>query len=176
MCQVTAGNRTVTDVVYAAPIAGVDAILGLDTLRELGLELSIGGVNVVSGACAPLSVALLLNGFAASTRQVMCLCPRDLKLWYLVSLTVGQGSTSCQLVDQLSARCAKSDCLFVARTLVPAGKCCCVVRVMNTTDVSRHVKHGEVLAEAEEVSVVNDAPIEDRTARRLSRLVSSCEM
>ena len=179
LCQVTVGGRTVTDAVYAAPIAGVEAILGLDTLRELGLELNVGGVNVLSGASVPVIRRLRVPQIRRVSAAEDVVIPARSEAIVPGSVKGGQHSEHFLMIGQRSKPTSNS--LFVARTLIAECQSTCAVRVMNPADEPRHIWKGEVLAEAEEVTLVSgDTVTEPRqpyasAEKNVCRLVSNSD-
>ena len=127
LCNVCVGDNTVLEAVYAAPIED-EAILGLDTLRALGLNLSVAGVSVEGRAPVRRFTAPCVRHVKLSKE---CIIPARSEVTVHGQLE-GPQLKHCALVSAGSKEvCGK---LMVGKCLVQSGKNVCPVRLMNLSE------------------------------------------
>ena len=149
LCNLTMGDKTVLEAAYVAPVED-EAILGLDTLRALGLNLSIAGVSVEG---------------RAPVRRVTAPCVRLVKVSkdYIIparsEMTVhgqleGPQLKHCALVSAGGAE--ECDKIMVDKCLVQSNKNVCPIRLMNLSEEDISLSAGQYIGEAEEVDLLSN--------------------
>ncbi len=149
LCNLTIGDKTVVEAVYVAPVED-EAILGLDTLRALGLNLSLAGVSVEG---------------RAHVRRVTAPCVRRVKVSrdYIIparsEMTVqgqleGPQLKHCALVSAGGAE--KCDKIMIGKCLVQSNTNVCPVRLLNLSEEDITLSAGQYIGEAEEVDLLSN--------------------
>ena len=151
LCEVQVNGRIVVDAVYAAPIKD-EAILGLETLAAMGMQLSVAGITVDVGR-RPSRYR------SPSSRQVRrvavatdCEVPPHAEA-VIPGVVRGKASTKCLMIGPRSGRYVR-DSLCVGRTVAKTQGGQCAVRVLNPSDNVYRLKAGQVIAEGEEVEAL----------------------
>ena len=119
LCEVQVNGRIVVDAVYAAPIKD-EAILGLETLAAMGMQLSVAGITVVTGR-RPDSCR------SPSSRQVRrvavatdCEVPPHAEA-VIPGVVRGKNSSQCLMIGPRSGQYVR-DSVFVLVVLWPERK------------------------------------------------------
>lgn len=159
LCKVTVAERCVLEAVYAAPIADT-AIMGLETMKALGLDLSVAGVRLL-----PSQPSLIRRTQVQTVRRVVASTSYDVPAR---SEMVVQGNIRGELPSDtvMISPCSnqgRKRAIYAARSLVTADNGTGLVRVMNMGDTVRRIRQGETIAEAEAVVLVSNQAKDETT-------------
>ena len=127
LCNLSIGDKTVVEAVYVAPVED-EAILGLDTLRALGLNLSIAGVSVEGRAPVCQVTAPCVHRVKVSKDYII---PARSEISVHGQLE-GPQLKHCALVSAGSAEVC--DKLMVGKCLTQSDENVCPVRFMNLSE------------------------------------------
>jgi hypothetical protein len=154
------------------------AIIGTPALEALGCYMTVAGVEVMSRReCAKarqVGVARVARVRVLETTTI----PRRSEQLVLASTDSKLSGRTVMLAPQTNAE-GVPDCLLVARSVTTPEKGRVVVRVCNTSDEPAVIRANQVLAEAQEVQVVETTPVQEESHELPEHLVvlwrTACE-
>jgi transposase InsO family protein len=154
------------------------AIIGTPALEALGCYMTVAGVEVMSRReCAKarqVGVARVARVRVLETTTI----PRRSEQLVLARTDSKLSGRTVMLAPQTNAE-GVPDCLLVARSVTKPEKGRVVVRVCNTSDEPAVIRANQVLAEAQEVQVVETTPVQEESHELPEHLVvlwrTACE-
>jgi hypothetical protein len=154
------------------------AIIGTPALEALGCYMTVAGVEVMSRReCAKarqVGVARVTRVRVLETTTI----PRRSEQLVLARTDSKLSGRTMMLAPQMNAE-GVPDCLLVAQSVTTPEKGRVVVRVCNTSDEPAVIRANQVLAEAQEVQVVETTPVQEESHELPEHLVvlwrTACE-
>jgi transposase InsO family protein len=155
--HIRVNNHTVLEAVYAADIAK-EALLGLPTLRALGLYLSVAGETVV-GNRGRRSRRVEENFGGEVVAECACTIPPFSEVVTIGRVrNLGRGAhDEPVMVGPVREGMDAPERVMVAKAVVTPEAGLCPVRLVNVTDEPVLICKGKILANAEGVEVVPDS-------------------